>query len=90
MNSPAKTITVAGRALRQRLALGLKRYEVTLGPVPEWTDELDASDALRLIESACRIGMRLPATDLLQVEEMLRSFAARQPLRPRRPGRPSA
>ena len=81
MSTSSSSITPAGRQLRQRLLRRLLRYEVALGPVPVWIGELAPSDALALIESACRLGLRLPEKDLLLEEDRQREAASRRPLR---------
>ena len=89
MSGSSNDITPAGHQLRQRLLRRLQRYEVGLGPVPEWMNELEPGDALCLIETACRIGLRLPDTDLLVDEDRQRRAASLKPLRRRGAGGPT-
>lgn len=40
-------------------------YRTSVGRLPEWLDELEAADALKLLAASRRVGMKLPPHEML-------------------------
>lgn len=85
MNQGQVPPTKGGRHLLLRISTMVRRYELMLGPVPSWAEELDALDVLALLDTATRIGIRLPAKELLIPDDLARAMSARRHLRPSKP-----
>lgn len=48
----------------------IQQYEQRFGRLPDWLLELDRERIASLVACCIRIGMRLPADDLLQEDEV--------------------
>lgn len=60
-------------------------YELQLGRLPVWLDELDLERIISLLECCIRIGMSLPVGDALEEDEAERRAQAQKSIRrPRR------
>ncbi len=56
------------RQFKKQVCGIIKDYEVQLGPIPVWFEELEPDEALSLLSVCLRIGLRLPAEETLQMD----------------------
>jgi hypothetical protein len=75
-------LTPAGGAVEFRLHLLLENYEASLGDLPDWLHELDLARIAPLVECCLRIGMELPACEMLDEDIKEREEQAKRRLRP--------
>jgi len=60
----SKDREISGSLMKACLAI-VTQYRTQVGLLPEWLDELDAADALQLLATSTRVGMRLPPREML-------------------------
>ena len=75
-------LTPVGGAIEFRLHLLLENYEASLGDLPDWLRELDLVRIVPLVECCLRIGMELPASEMLDQDVEEREEQAKRRLRP--------
>ena len=71
----APCLSRQARQLVQHVTTLIQNYEASLGAVPVWIEEVGLNQALSLIGSCLRIGLRLPPEETLQAEMSERAQA---------------
>lgn len=66
--------TASQRLLRACTAI-IDQYRKEVGHLPGWLGELDAVDALKLLEASTRVGMKLPEHEMLADDQEERGRA---------------
>lgn len=56
---------LASQRLLKACTVIIDPYRKGVGRLPEWLDELEATDALKLLATCTRIGMKLPEHETL-------------------------
>lgn len=71
----------AGKWLLESVQMEITAYEAAFGDLPRWLLELEREQALALVGSMLRLGLRLPPHDLLRGDMCERERQARLPVR---------
>lgn len=74
----------AGKWLLESVRTEITAYETAFGAMPGWLLELDREQALALVGSMLRLGLRLAPRDLLRGDMRERERHARLPVRKKR------
>lgn len=74
----------AGRHLLEAVRAQVIQYEAAFGALPSWFRELEPQQALPLMTSLLRIGLKLPSHELLRQDMRERAMRGREPVRRRR------
>ena len=73
----------AGRQLLEAVRSHVTQYEAAFGALPSWFQELEPQQALPLMTSLLRIGLKLPSYELLRQDMSERAMRGRQSVRRR-------
>ena len=73
----------AGRHLLDAVRAQVTQYEAACGALPTWFQDLDPHQALLLMTSLQRIGLKLPSHELLRQDMRERATRGRQSVRRR-------